>query len=221
MAEVDMLYLIVVGGCSLLIIGMLTFILGRLLDTHFRAKVMRIVTKRDYGILAIASQDRKNIRKVVVNFEHSVIKLGNDVWVIQSGRIYRQEKPETGFSFQNSRGEISVDTFRYEEGIPILYVDITNLKPLNFYPQETGKVPPEELGSFLSSWIANQIAKGMNVINEYRTFLIIIIVLNIVLLCVLAYVLMGIGDIKTALKAGIPPITQLAQNGSMVITGSG
>jgi hypothetical protein len=221
MAEVDILYLIVVGSCSLLIIGMLTFILGRLLDTHFRAKVMRIVTKRDYGILAIASQDRKNIRKVVVNFEHSVIKLGNDVWVIQSGRIYRQEKPETGFSFQNARGEISVDTFRYEEGIPILYVDITNLKPLSFYPQETGKVPPEELGSFLSSWIANQIAKGMNVINEYRTFLIIIIVLNIVLLCVLAYILMGIGDIKTALKAGIPPITQIAQNGSMVITGSG
>lgn len=221
MVEIDALSLIVVGFSSIFMIGVMAFIVGRILDTHFRAKLMRMITKKDYGILGIASQDRKNIRKVVVNFEHSVIKLGSQVWVIQSGRIYRQEKPETGFSFQNSKGEISVDTFRYEEGIPILYVDITNLKPLNFYPQETGKVPPEELGSFLSSWIANQIAKGMNVINEYRTFLIIIIVLNILIICLMAYLLMGIGDVKTALKVGIPPITQIAQNGSMVITGSG
>jgi hypothetical protein len=221
MVEVDLFTLIVLGSTGFMLLGAVAFAFGRILDTHFRAKVFRIITKKDYGILGIASQDRKNIRKVVVNFEHSVIKLGTDVWVIQSGRIYRQEKPETGFSFQNSKGELSIDTFRYEEGIPILYVDITNLKPLNFYPQETGKVPPEELGSFLSSWIANQIAKGMNVINEYRTFLIVIIVLNIILLCLLAYMLMGIGDIKTALKAGAPVAAQIAQNGSMVITGSG
>jgi len=221
MVEVDLFTLIVLGSTGFMLLGAVAFAFGRILDTHFRAKVFRIITKKDYGILGIASQDRKNIRKVVVNFEHSVIKLGTDVWVIQSGRIYRQEKPETGFSFQNSKGELSIDTFRYEEGIPILYVDITNLKPLNFYPQETGKVPPEELGSFLSSWIANQIAKGMNVINEYRTFLIVIIVLDIILLCLLAYMLMGIGDIKTALKAGAPVAAQIAQNGSMVITGSG
>lgn len=219
--EIDALTLIVVGSVSLLLIGLLTFFLGRILDTHFRAKIMRTITKKDYGILGIASQDRKNIKKVVVNFEHSVIKLGSSVWVIQSGRIYRQEKPETGFSFVNSKGEIMVDTFRYEEGVPILYVDITNLKPLNFYPQETGKVPPEELGSFLSSWIANQIAKGMNVINEYRTFLIIIIVLAIVILTIDAYILMKLGDVQTAVNAGMAAKAVISQNGSMVITGSG
>lgn len=219
--QVDLFMLMVVGSCAILIIGALTFILGRIMDTHFRAKLMRMITKKDYGILGIASQDRKNVRKVVVNFEHSVIKLGSQVWVIQSGRIYRQEKPETGFSFQNSKGEISVDTFRYEEGIPILYVDITNLKPLNFYPQETGKVPPEELGSFLSSWISNQIAKGMNVINEYKTFLLILIVLSIILLTLDAYILMKLGDVQTAITAHAAANTILSQNGSMIITGSG
>ena len=219
MAEVDIVMLIVLGSFGAVFLGLFTFFIGRILDTHFRAKIMRTLTKKDYGILGIASQDRKNIRKVVVNFEHSIIKLGSQVWVINSGRIYRQEKPETGFSFQNSRGELSVDTFRYEEGVPILYVDITNLKPLNFYPQETGKVPPEELGSFLSSWIANQIAKGMNVIAEYKTFLIIIIVLLIVVLMLNVYILMKLGDI-TNLPA-IKTVSTIAQNGSMVITGSG
>jgi hypothetical protein len=219
MAEVDIVMLIVVGSFGMLFLGLFAFFVGRILDTHFRAKIMRTLTKKDFGILGIASQDRKNIRKVVVNFEHSIIKLGNQVWVINSGRIYRQEKPETGFSFQNARGELSVDTFRYEEGVPILYVDITNLKPLNFYPQETGKVPPEELGSFLSSWIANQIAKGMNVIAEYKTFLLIIIVLLIVVLMLNVYILMKLGDI-TNLPA-IKAVSTIAQNGSMVITGSG
>jgi hypothetical protein len=216
MVEVDLLTLIITAGFSMVVLALVFFLLGRISDTHFRAKLMRTLTKKDYGILGIASQDRKNIRKVVVNFEKSVIKLGSQVWVIQSGRIYRQEKPETGFSFQNSKGELSVDTFRYEEGIPILYVDITNLKPLNFYPQETGKVPPEELGSFLSSWIANQIAKGMNVIAEYKTFLLIIIVLAIVIITLDAYILMKLGDITAA--QAVPVI---AKNGSMIITGSG
>ena len=221
MAEVDLTMLIIVLSFGALCLALLMFIVGRVLDTHFRAKLMRTITKKDYGILGVASQDRKNIRKIVVNFEHSVIKLGSQVWVIQSGRIYRQEKPETGFSFQNKNGEISVDTFRYEEGVPILYVDITNLKPLDFYPQETGKVPPEELGSFLSSWVANQIAKGMNVINEYRTFLIIIIVLAILILMLDVYILMKLGDVMTV-AGGLTPIKQqILQNGSMVITGSG
>lgn len=219
--EINTLTLIIYGSISLLIVGLLTFFLGRVLDTHFRAKMLRMITKKDYGILGIASQDRKNIKKVVVNFEKSVVKLGTSVWVIQSGRIYRQEKPETGFSFVNSKGEILVDTFRYEEGLPILYVDITNLKPLNFYPVEGGKVPPEELGSFLSSWIANQIAKGMNVIAEYKTFLLIIIVLAIVILTLDAYILMKLGDVQTAVNAANTAKAVIAQNGSMVITGSG
>ena len=220
MAEVDIVMLVIVGSFGMLFLGLFAFIIGRIMDTHYRAKLMRMITKKDYGILGIASQDRKNIRKIVVNYENSIIKLGSQVWVIQSGRIYRQEKPETGFSFQNSKGEISVDTFRYEEGVPILYVDITNLKPLNFYPQDSGKVPPEELGSFLSSWIANQIAKGMNVIAEYKTFLLIIIVLAILILMLDVYILMKLGDITNlpALKA---TTTTIMQNGSMVITGSG
>jgi len=220
MVEVDLVSLMIIAGFSMVVLALVFFLLGRIADTHFRAKVMRMITKKDYGILGIASQDRKNIRKIVVNFEKSVIKLGSQVWVIQSGRIYRQEKPETGFSFQNSKGELSVDTFRYEEGIPILYVDITNLKPLNFYPQETGKVPPEELGSFLSSWIANQIAKGMNVIAEYKTFLLIIIVLAILILTLNVYILMKLGDLTTA-QAAAQAVPIIAKNGSMIITGSG
>lgn len=217
----DITLLIIVGSFSAVFLAILTFIVGRVLDTHFRAKLMRMITKKDYGVLGIASQDRKNIRKVVVNFENSVIKLGSQVWVIQSGRIYRQEKPEQGFNFLNNKGEIAIDTFHYEEGIPILYVDITNLKPLDFYPKETGKVPPEELGSFLSSWIANQIAKGMNVIAEYRTFLIVIIVLAILIIAFQSYMLMQLGDIKTLIKGGAIVAQNVAQNGSMVITGSG
>jgi hypothetical protein len=220
MVEVDLVSMLMVGFFTAGMVGVLTFLMGRLLDTHFRAKVMRMITKKDYGILGIASQDRKNIRKVVVNFEKSIVKLGHQVWVIQSGRVYRQEKPEQGFSFQNSKGEIAINVFRYEEGVPMLYVDSTNLKPLDFYPTAAGAVPPEEIGSWLSSWVANQVAKGMNVIAEYRTFLLIIIVIVIISIMLNVYTLMKLGDIQAAVGTA-KAFATIAQNGSMVITGSG
>ena len=78
-----------------------------------------------------------------------------------------------------------------------MYVDSTNLKPLDFYPQETGKVPPEEFGSFASSWIANQIAKGLNVIAEYRNYLLVIILLLFLIIVFLWFLGGKIDEVKT------------------------
>jgi hypothetical protein len=215
---------------SLLVSGSLVVLflagfLGRCFDTHFRAKLFRIFTKRDFGIIGICSQDRKNIKKIVVDYENTIIKLsGNMVWIIKGGRIYRQDKPAEGFSFVNSKGELNVNTVRIEEGVPIMYVDSTNLKPLDFYPQETGKVPPEEFGSFASSWIANQIAKGLNVIAEYRNYLLVIILLLFLIIVFLWFLGGKIDEVKTVcggVHAVGTVLPQATGNGTMVITGQG
>ena len=54
--EVDLTF-IVIFGCSMLIMGAVAFMLGRVLDTHFRAKVLRTILRKDYGILGISSAD--------------------------------------------------------------------------------------------------------------------------------------------------------------------
>lgn len=204
---------------------MLAFFMGRIMDTHFRAKIFRQFLKKDYGILAITSKDRKNIRKVVVNLENTILRIGAQIWIVQGGRIYRQEKPEEGFGFQNSKKEITVKTIM-EEGVPTLYVDVESIKPLDFFPDKTPdskSVQPEELGSFLMAWTANQIAKGINVINEYRNFLLIIIILGIIQLVFMYYIFDAVGAVKNACAAAAPAAQAVAHaaNSTMVINGPG
>lgn len=201
----------------------LAFFMGRIMDTHFRAKVMRSVMKKDYGVLAITSKDRKNIRKIVVNLENTILKIGAQIWIVQGGRIYRQEKPEEGFGFLNSKKEVIIKTIM-EEGVPTLYVDVDSIKPLDFYPDkvpDSKSVQPEELGSFLMAWVGNQIMKGLNVIGEYRNFLLIIIVLSIIQLLIGYYVLDGLGGLKAVCAAAHTAVPAAAQNGTLVINGPG
>jgi hypothetical protein len=207
----NLLDILVYAIIALIWTALMIFV-GRCLDPTFRAKLLRMVLKKDYGILGVASKDRKNIKKIVVNFEKTIIKLGTDVWIIKGGRIFREEKPEQGFSFINSKGQIAVNTMRVEEGIPILYVDADNLKPLDLWPEKdatTKNVVPEEMGSWLMSWIGNQIAKGMNVIAEYRILLIAILIVSLIIIIFLWFLGGRIDKAIEICTAAVTPITPI------------
>ena len=158
--------LILVGvGILAIIVGA---VIGKLMDVYFRAKLLRRITKKNYGILGIVSKDWKNIKKILVNFDKDLIKIGDAVWVLKGSQIYREDHPEKGF-------QVTHDILKWEEGVPTAYVNYETIKPLDFF-SEGGKTRPEETGAILLAWVENQIAKRMAQLRMIQTFLIIIII---------------------------------------------
>jgi len=167
MEEQAIYILIGAGSFFALVIGLFA---GMMLDIHKRAKMLRSLTKRDYGILAIVSKDSHSIKRLLVNFQNDSVKRGNEIWVIMRKRIYREDKPEKGFAADESNT-------RWEEGVPCVYVDKESLKPISLYhDEEVGKVRPEEVGAVLTSWVNNQLAKGYAAIQQTKMLLYVAIV---------------------------------------------
>jgi hypothetical protein len=143
--------LIVISLASLvaLVIGVL---IGMFMNPLFRAKTLRSLTKKEYGILALVSKDKRSSRLFVVNFNEFVLAVAGKKWAGVGGRIYREDAPEKGF-YTNDK------MVKYREGVPIVYVDDESLTPLEFW-SDAGKVSPDEVGSVYTAWVNNQIAKG-------------------------------------------------------------
>lgn len=128
---------------------------GKILDPFFRAKILRMLLKKNFGILAILSPDVKNINMVVVDFGKDVIQYKGKIWIILKDRIYRHDKPERGLNL--TRTDLPI---RWTEGIPVMYVNETTYSPIDLTGQ-VGEVRPEEINSVFSSWINNQLAKAL------------------------------------------------------------
>jgi hypothetical protein len=60
-------------SCSVITVLFLGLFVGKLLDVFFRAKILRLVTKKEWGILAMMSPDTKSVQMIVVNFSKDVI----------------------------------------------------------------------------------------------------------------------------------------------------
>ena len=137
-------------------IGMLlmivAFVVGRAIDPIFRARIMKKLTKRKYGCLALCDIDRKAIDKVIVDLSKDMVYVKGFCWIINNGDIYRQDKPEHGFKIKD-------EMLRYEEGVPTIYVDSTSLRPLKIEGAEVTTVKPDNIASILSAWLSNERAK--------------------------------------------------------------
>ena len=144
----------------ILIIGVCTFILGKATEVIFRAKVMRSITKKDYGVFGLVSKDQKNIRLFLVNLDKFTITHNNKIWTCQKKKIYRIDSPEKQFTADKG-------TTRFVEGVPLVFVDDTSLIPLDFYT-DAGAVSPYETGATFTAWINNQIAKNMAAFKQQQ-----------------------------------------------------
>jgi len=122
------------------------------LDPYQRAKVLRFLTKRNYGIVNIVSRG-KEIKSIIKNFDEDVIKIGEAVWVIEPNKIYRLDKSDNVVV-------IDPKTIHYIGGVPTLFISLDNARPLSFF-EEPSKIKPEELGATLSGWVYNQMAKAL------------------------------------------------------------
>mgnify|MGYP001342074995 CR=1 FL=1 len=199
MADTEILIIFIAVFC--VAIGALV---GRMLDTAFRGKTLRSMLKKNYGYLCIVSKDNKNIRPILVNFEKDVFMLGDKQWAATKGRIYRMDKEEKGFF-------VSDNNIRWQEGLPCIYVDEDSLKPLDFW-QDAGLVKPGEVGSLLTAWTTNQIAKGLLGMQKKEWIIYIVIILALIA-AVLSYQTMTIAG---ATDAKVTAIEQRLANATVV-----
>jgi len=161
--------LIIIGATSFLPIGM---IMGWMLfDPVMRCKILRKMTKRNYGVIHFVGHGTKMFLKIK-NFDHSLIWRNNECWVMAKSRIYQMSKDgnaiNEGKQIDDSKIITTVDT------VPVMFVDTLSMEPLALHGDKRDAVYPEELGSSLKAWVDNQRQKMMAVKKMEDTILLII-----------------------------------------------
>jgi hypothetical protein len=209
-------------------------LIGKLLDVRFRCKQMRRFLRKNYIIVSIVEKDQKTIMSRVMNAEMDYITDGTFAWITKQGSIYRMQdaafsanifKSEKEFEKSTTFFKVGKKHVRWEEGVPTVYVDRDNVKPLNFFDDKTN-VKPNELSSANTSFLSNQRAKDMA--NNQNTLILMVLIL--IGACIAAYFSWQanntLNDIKAGLAGGtyqtvsLPKGSTLA-NGSININAGG
>jgi Na+-transporting NADH:ubiquinone oxidoreductase subunit NqrC len=174
MEDVTIYGVMIVGGLITVLLG---FIIGKLQDSKFLCKQLRQFTKKNYIVLNIVDKDKRGMISKVVNADSDMIDTGGYTWFAKRNQIYRSMneginlenlKENMNFEVEDLTAYIDLNlnsfkvsqrTIKWEEGVPVIYVDRDNVKPLDFFQPDNSGVKPNELSPANRSWVANQIAK--------------------------------------------------------------
>lgn len=213
---------------------MLGALIGKLMDSRFLCKQMRRFLRKNYIIVAIVEKDQKTISSRVMNAEMDYITDGTFAWITKQGSIYRMQdaqlspnifRSEDEFKKSQSFFKFTKKNVRWEEGVPTVYVDRDNVKPLNFYDDKTN-VKPNELSSANTSFLANQRAKDL-ASNQNQTILLVLILIGA---CVAGWFAYKANETANAIQSGLAagtyqtvplPKGATAGNGSITINAGG
>jgi hypothetical protein len=138
------------GVVFVLVLG--AFFIAKWSDIYWQIKQKRKYLKKDFHLACIVSKDMKNITPKIFNPEQSTIWHDGKVYTVEKRRIYRKDKPEDGFM---------VPKPKFEEGIPVIYIDDESFRPLDFDFTTPTVAKPGEAGAILKSWEVNAAAKAM------------------------------------------------------------
>jgi len=137
-------------------------------DTFSRVKILRSLTKKNFGLIFIVGRG-KQISTLVKNLDEDTIWIDNNVWVIDSNRIYRKDNKTNVNAIESKH----INTI---SGIPVLFLSLESMKPLDFFSDEN-TVKPQEIGATLRAWLYNQYAKMLFFKKTIEIAAIVIIVL--------------------------------------------
>jgi hypothetical protein len=158
-------------GLALLIVIFILYLFGRLKDPIYKAKFMHKWLKTKTGCIKIVDLDKKVADTVIVDFSKDRLFVKGKTWLINDYDITREDKPEQGFRIKD-------DDIRYDEGVPVVYVNEESLTPMKFEEKEKSNVKPMQLSSILSSLIANERARRMNGTENINLILMLCIVIG-------------------------------------------
>jgi len=209
-------------------------LIGKLADPRFRCRQMRRFLHKNYIIVSIVEKDQKTISNRVMNAEMDYITDGVFAWIAKQGSIYRANSADMSPNMFRSEDEFKKSTtffkiakknIRWEEGVPTIYVDRDNVKPLNFFDDKTN-VKPNELSSANTAFLSNQRSKDLATNNNAQIIMIIILLASCVAAWFSYQAYTIAGEIKTGLAAGSYNTVSIPQggtyqNGTLVINAGG
>lgn len=201
-------------GAVVLCLPVIGFLIGRILDPDWRCVQMRRFMKRNYIVLNIVEGDGRAYLTRVVNAENDVVMVDNYCWVITKGRIYRKDKQNVGTTVGKK------DVRWGNQGAPNVFVTKDDIKPLSLDDPNKSNVKPDEIGSNLNAWNANEKAKLLN--SDKNTKLMQWIMIGLLVISLL----LGFGawdnsnkliDMAKKGSVQIMPTEGSAQNGTIII----
>ena len=175
--EAGAIYFIVV-----IIVGMISWLplgipIGAIIiDTHLRCKAMRLMMKRNYGLVHLVSKGHR-ITTMIKDLDESIIDRGESLWGISKGYIYNLSK-------KNIKHPITSENINYLANVPAIFLDFETMKPLTFHKEET-TISPKQLGSSLVGWATVQKKKAVRLQKTTNYMYLIIsalVIINMVLL---------------------------------------
>lgn len=194
--------LVIYSAFGIVIALGLGWFVGRIMDLQWRTKQLRSLLKRDYGMLVIFNKDNRTIKSTMVDFGKDELQVKSEKWCVENRHIYRADKREKGF-FANEA------TIKWEEGVPIVFVDHDHLKPIDFIPPE-GTTKPVEISAWLNSWVANQLAKRSKATDQLKWLVIIC------LICAMAAA--GLAYLNYTSQGSIKDVCLAALNATATVT---
>jgi len=151
----------------------------------------RRFSARNWGIIYFKSRG-KSIFPIIADFDKDTIKIGDNIWILDKGKIYRQgESPKKAKEIQPSQIE-------FISGCPITFFNIDDMLPLRFESEEgaEGARNPHQVEATLAKEIAAAEAEALHMTKTKMQMLIIIaIICAIIGIGISAYGIIQIGSL--------------------------
>lgn len=182
---------------AMLLIGCLAFapfgvIFGAFYsDVYFRCKAYRVLLRKDYGVIHLISRDGQNMSALIKNFENDLIETANNLWTINSGKIYvykgeREEKNIAAIKADFQEGltqiknkekteyELRKDQVKFISGIPVIFMSYDTAEPLDFFKENTS-VPSKPLAKMVQAWVITKEAELLKLQRNIKVAAVVMI----------------------------------------------
>ena len=145
--------------------------------------IKRRFSVRNWGIIYFKSRG-KSIFPVIADFDSDTIKVGDNIWILDKGKIYRQgDSPKKAKEIQPSQIE-------FISGCPVTFFNIDDMLPLHFEGEKDveGARNPHQVEATLAKEIAAAEAEALHMTKtKIQTLIIIAIICAIIGIGVSAY----------------------------------
>ena len=170
--EAMYLIIILVGSFMFIPVGMLVGWV--VFDIVMKCKVMRKLTRRNWGIVNFVGKGNRIVSKIK-NFDEGLIWSNDSCWVLTRDKVCHYSK--NGNLINDEKDEIDPDSvITLVETVPVIFVDMDSFEPLSIGIKGREKVLPSEIGNSMKAWMDNQRKKmmGLQRMNDYLMYAVII-----------------------------------------------
>lgn len=206
----DVTTIIVVISCIVMFGG---YLFGLYSNLFWRCKQARSFLKKNFVIICLLDKDRRSMVMSMVDALKGKIRYRDFSWYITDGSIWRaietaslktDEKKDVKDSSRLLSGEPQkhyfLDKIVFEEGVPIVFLDMDTLTPVGFETAQA-KVKANEISAFLQADWLNEYAK-MQAQNKNLSMMLVVTIIVVLANIVINYVMIGGESDKVATIQG-------------------